>query len=127
MALRFSQVDTGQPLEDPILSRYHEKSNGWWFLFTNHVGVDTQGREWTDAVWVYWSKDPTQWDTRRKAIALDDRNCLWSKKCVGMPSVVPVGERLALFYDAPGGDSISHMGRDIGLAWLRFPLTPPNE
>jgi hypothetical protein len=32
-----------------------------------------------------------------------------------------------LFYDAPGGDSMSHMGRDIGLAWLDLPLTPPTE
>jgi hypothetical protein len=30
-------------------------------------------------------------------------------------------------YDAPGGDSMSHMGRDIGLAWIDLPLTPPSE
>ena len=61
------------------------------------------------------------------AIVLDGQNCTWSKRCVGMPSVVPVGDRLALFYDAPGGDSISHMGRDIGQAWFDLPLTPPTE
>jgi hypothetical protein len=117
------------PLEEQIenSSLYHEKMNGWWFLFTNHVGVNEHGHEWTDSIWVYWSKDPTTWEPTRKAVVLDGQNCSWSKQCVGMPSVVPVGERLALFYDAPGGDSMSHMGRDIGLAWLTLPLTPPTE
>jgi len=117
------------PLKEQIenSSLYYEKSNGWWFLFTNHVGVNDSGHEWTDAVWVYWSKDPTKWNPDRKAVVLDGRNCSWSSKCVGMPSVVKVGSRLALFYDAPGGNSISHMGRDIGLAWLDLPLTPPGE
>ena len=27
--------------------------------------------------------------------------------------------------DAPGGDSVSHMRRSIGLAWLDLPLMPP--
>lgn len=43
----------------------------------------------------------------------------------GMPSVIKMGQRLAVFYDAPGGNSISHMKRDIGLAWLDLPLTIP--
>ena len=34
---------------------------------------------------------------------------------------------LRLRVDAPGGHSMSHMGRDIGLAWLDLPLTPPTE
>jgi hypothetical protein len=38
-----------------------------------------------------------------------------------MPSVVPVGQRLALFYDASTTRS-GNMGRDIGLAWLDLPL-----
>ena len=46
---------------------------------------------------------------------------------MGLPSVIPVGDRLALFYAAPGGDSMSHMGRDIGQAWLDLPLTPPTD
>jgi hypothetical protein len=41
-----------------------------------------------------------------------------------MPSVIKVGNRLAMFHDAPGGDSTSHMRRDLGLAWLDLPLTP---
>ena len=113
----------GEQVENSSL--YHEESNGWWFLFTNHVGVNEIGHEWTDAIWMYWSKDPTKWNPDQKAVVLDGQNCTWSSKCVGMPSVTPVGDRLALFYDAPGGDSISHMARDIGLAWLDLPLTPP--
>jgi len=44
-----------------------------------------------------------------------------------MLSVIVVGNRLAIFYDAPGGDSTSHMGRDLGLAWLELPLSPPKQ
>lgn len=115
------------PIEQQIenSSLYYEPANGWWFVFTNHVGIDEAGREWTDAIWMYWSTDPTRWDPSHKAVALDGRNCTWSSRCVGMPSVVRVGDRLAMFYDAPGGDSRSHMNRDIGLAWFDLPLTPP--
>jgi hypothetical protein len=42
-----------------------------------------------------------------------------------MPTVIQVGGRLALFYDGCAGEEISHWGRDIGLAWLPLPLTPP--
>ena len=123
-------------LDAPVLSHqeqiensslYYEPANGWWFLFTNHVGVEETGYEWTDSIWVYWSKDPTKWDPTNKAIALDGENCTWSRRCVGMPSVLKIGDRLAMFYDAPGGDSRSHMRRDIGLAWYDLPLTPPAE
>jgi predicted GH43/DUF377 family glycosyl hydrolase len=113
------------PSEEQIenSSLYYERINQTWFLFTNHIGID-QG-EYTDAVWVYWSKDPNRWDPRNKAVVLDGQNCAWSKKCIGLPAVLRVGERLALFYDAPGGDSTSHMRRNIGLAWLDLPLLPP--
>jgi len=33
-----------------------------------------------------------------------------------------IGNKLALMYDAPAGSSTSHMGRDIGLAWMQLPL-----
>ena len=109
-------------------SLYFEQTSQTWFLFTNHVGLD--GFEYTDAVWVYWSKDPDRWNPARKAVVLDGGNCSWSKHIIGLPSVLRVGDRLALFYDGnrepkmPGGVK-SHMNRDIGLAWLRLPLTPP--
>lgn len=105
-------------------SLYYEQENGTWFLFTNHVGIEN-GVEYTDAVWVYWTCDLEHWDARNKAVVLDGENCTWSRKCIGMPSVIRVGNKLAVMYDAPGGDSISHMRRDIGLAWLALPLNAP--
>jgi hypothetical protein len=120
---RFDAVDHGVVLS-------HGEANKTWFLFTNHVGLD--GFEYTDAVWVYWSKDLDRWDPAYKAVVLDRSNCSWSKHIIGLPSVVRVRDRLALFYDGnaeakmPGGVK-SHMQRDIGLAWLRLPLTPPEQ
>ena len=35
--------------------------------------------EYTDSVWVYWSKDLNRWDARDKAIVLDRKNCTLSK------------------------------------------------
>jgi hypothetical protein len=115
------------PVEEQIenSSLYFEPANGFWFLFTNHIGINEVG-EYTDAIWVYWSKDPTVWNPDQKAVVLDGENCTWAKECIGMPSVITVGNRLALFYDAAAADSISHMNRDIGLAWLPLPLHPPN-
>lgn len=104
-------------------SLYYEEQNKTWFVFTNHIGLEKG--EYTDAVWVYWSKDLNHWDAANKAVVLDEKNCTWSRKCIGMPSVIKVGNRLAMFYDAPGGDSNSHMNRDLGLAWLDLPLIPP--
>jgi len=106
-------------------SLYYEPACKLWFLFTNHIGVGTDPNdEYTDAVWVYWTADLNHWDASQKAVVLDGQNVTWSKTCVGMPSVIPVGNRLAIFYDAPGGTSTSHLGRDIGLAWLNLPLAP---
>ena len=106
-------------------SLYFEASNNTWFLFTNHIGLE--GGEYTDAVWVYWTKDLNRWNAGDKAVVLDGKNCTWSRKCIGLPSVVKVGNRLAVLYDTPGGDSKSHMNRDVGLAWLALPLTAPAE
>ena len=114
------------PIEEQIenSSLYYEERNETWFLFTNHIGL---GRgEYTDAIWVYWSEDLNRWDPVNKAVVLDGQNCTWSKKCIGLPSVVPVGSRLAVFYDAPGGNGTGHMKRHVGLAWLELPLSPPN-
>lgn len=113
------------PLEEQVenSSLYFEPANKTWFLFTNHIGLGPG--EYTDAVWVYWSTDLNRWNPANKAVVLDGRNCTWSKRCVGLPSVLKVGGRLAIVYDAPGGDSLSHMHRDIGLAWLELPLRLP--
>jgi predicted GH43/DUF377 family glycosyl hydrolase len=106
-------------------SLYFEPTNNTWFLFTNHIGLE--GFEYTDAIWVYWTKDLNKWNPADKAVVLDGKNCKWSPKCIGLPSVVKAGNRLALFYDGAGGDSKSHMKRDIGLAWLELPLSPPKQ
>ena len=99
---------------------YYEPAGKTWFLFTDHLGLDRH--EYTDAVWLYWTQDLNRWDAKNKAVVLDGKNCTWSKKCIGMPSVIKVGNRLAVLYDGPGGDSTGHMRRDIGLAWLDLPL-----
>ena len=106
-------------------SLYFEKSHRTWFLFTNHVGIDQDG-EYTDAIWAYWTKDLQHWNAADKAVVLDGTNSTWSKRCIGLPSVLRYKHHLAIFYDAPGGNSVSHMGRNIGLAWLKLPLVPPN-
>jgi predicted GH43/DUF377 family glycosyl hydrolase len=107
-------------------SVYYEESIKTWFLFTNHIGFDVHG-EYTDAIWVYWSKDPEKWNPDQKAVVLDGNNCKWSHTCIGMPTVIKYKNRLALLYDAPGGNSFSHMRRSIGLAFLKLPLKVPAE
>lgn len=111
-------------------SLYFEKKTKTWFLFTNHVGI-RDGLECTDAIWVYWSQDLTQWEPANKAVVLDSRNCKWSKHIIGLPSVVQLGKRLAMLYDGNSAAQIppgnkSHMDRDVGLAWLDLPLVPPS-
>ena len=116
------------PLEEQIenSSLYFEESSKLWFLFTNHIGIHPQThQEYTDAIWVYWSRDLTRWNPEDKATVLDSHNCTWSKNIIGLPSVLRVGNRLALYYDGYTGEDFWHMGRDIGLAWLSLPLVAP--
>jgi predicted GH43/DUF377 family glycosyl hydrolase len=121
------------PMEEQMenSSLYHDEASDTWFLFTNHVGVEN-GLEYTDAIWVYWSKELTRWNRDHKAVVLDRRNCTWSKHIIGIPSVVKVGNRLAIFYDGNSAEKMasglkSHMNRDVGLAWLDLPLALPVE
>ncbi len=112
-------------------SIYHDPQSGLWYLFTNHVGLAPK-YEYTDAIWVYWSKDPTRWNPEHKAIVLDGESCTWSRHIIGLPSVVKVGNRLAIFYDGSVATEMppiidSHMKRDVGLAWLELPLLPPKD
>lgn len=116
------------PLQEQVENStlYYEPANKHWFLFTNHIGIDPKDSvEYTDAVWVYWSKDLNKWDAKNKAIVLDSSNCSWSKGAIGMPTVIKVGNKLALLYDAFEGYSNWHMKRNIGLAWLQVPLKIP--
>lgn len=121
------------PQEEQIenTSLYFENKNQTWFLFTNHVGI-RGSLEYTDAVWVYWSKDLNHWDPSHKAIVLDPSNDKWSKYIIGLPSVVQKGNRLALIYDGNGAMDMptgfkSHMNRDIGLAWIDLPINLPEK
>lgn len=114
------------PLEQQVENSalYFEPANDTWFLFTNHIGIDDQRREYTESTWVYWSKDLNKWDAEKRAVVLDHKNCHWNVRDIGMPSVVKTDKGLALFYDAPAADT-DNMGRDLGLAWLKLPLHPP--
>ena len=38
-----------------------------------------------------------------------------------MPSVAPVGDRVALFYDGHADGSTGHMSRDVGMCLLSMP------
>ena len=112
------------PLEEQVenSSVYYQDSNKTWYLFTNHIGVDDSGNEYTDAIWVYWSKDLHKWNSEDKAIVLDKNNCKYSKGAIGMPTVIQVGNKLAMLYDAAQGDNIGHMNRDIAIAWVELPI-----
>lgn len=115
------------PLDEQVenASLYFESANDLWFLFTNHVGISHDNREDTDAVWVYWSADPTSFNPAHKAMVMDTSVSSWARGAIGMPSVVKVGDKLALFYDGNADRLPGHMKRDIGLAYIDLPLWPP--
>ncbi|MFD1143623.1 hypothetical protein ACFQ4C_21020 [Larkinella insperata] len=112
------------PLDEQIenSSVFFDAQTQTWYLFTNHIGITEKGSEYTDAIWVYWTKNINQWQAEDKAVVLDASNSVWAKGAIGMPTVIQVGNRLALLYDAAEGNSLSHMNRSIGLAWLELPL-----
>lgn len=104
-------------------SIYYEPSNGYYFMFTNHI----YNNAYTNACWVYWTTDVESWDPNNKAVVLDSSNCTWAKGAIGMPTVVKVDDtRLALVYDGCEGTDTSHLNRKIGLAYLNLPLVPPS-
>jgi hypothetical protein len=115
-------------------SFYFEPMSGIWFMFTNHVGIAPRSPgsndfwEFTDAIWVYWTRDLLHWNPADKAVVLDASNCSWSLRIIGLPSVVAHGNRLHLYYDGLSGDGgpFSHLNRDVGLAFIDLPLTVPN-
>jgi predicted GH43/DUF377 family glycosyl hydrolase len=97
----------------------YRDSTGRWFLFTNHIA---SGGGSCDSLWVYWTDDIEYWDPRDKAIVLDGSNCIWSHRVIGMPTVIQVANRLAIFYD---GEEPGSSARDIGAAWLDLPIRLP--
>ena len=105
-------------------SMYYEPANGYYFLFVNHIR--TPQKDYTDAAWVYWTKDIDHWDQNNKAIVIDASVSTFAKGAVGMPTVVKVdSSKLALFYDGCVGTGTGHLGRSIGLAYIKLPLQPP--
>ena len=125
------QVDP-KPIFPPVeqcenTSLYYEPTNRTWFLFTNHIGIDPDHGEYTDAIWVYWSKDLNKWNTEDKAIVVDRENTSEVKGAIGMPSVIQAGNKLAILYDGAPGENFSHMHRNINLAWIDLPLQPPTK
>ena len=113
-------------------SIYYQDMDKTWFMFVNHVGIDPAIGEYTDAVWMYWTKDFNSWSSDNKAVVIDSSNARWSPKIIGLPSVVKVSNKLAIFYDGqaiqpPAGSDWTayHMKRDIGMAWLSLPIITP--
>ena len=103
-------------------SVFFDEATKTWYLFTNHIGITKENGEYTDAIWVFWTKDIYHWNEKNKAIVLDKSNCTWAKGAIGMPTVIKAGNKLAMLYDGVEGTSTSHMRRDIGLAWMQLPL-----
>lgn len=120
------------PVSEQIenVSIVFEDRSQHWLLFTNHVGLDSlvsgtsskADHEYTDAIWMYWSRELENWSPADKAVVLDGKTCTWSSKVIGLPSVIRRGSRLAIYYDGlakdPLGSMERHMHRDIALAWL---------
>lgn len=122
-------VPAAEQIENTSL--YYQESDKTWFLFTNHVGL-RNGLEYTDAIWVYWTKDLEHWNAGNKAVVLDGSSCSWSGQIIGLPSVIKAEGRIAVFYDGYAGQGLppgasSHMKRDVGLAWIDLPIITPQH
>ena len=110
-------------------SLYHQAEDNTWYMFVNHVGVDTAGEETTDSIWVYWSNSPFDWDSNNKAVVLDGSVSSWSNDVIGVPSVVPQSDHLDLVYDGRAtldpDNILNNINRDIGLANISIPIRLP--
>jgi hypothetical protein len=74
----------------------------------------------------------TKWNPSPQAVVLDSRNCTGSKHIIGLLSVIPFDQRLAIFYDDHNAAQIPigvkcHMNRDIGRAWSDLLLQVPHN
>ena len=109
------------PLEDDVenATLFHDADRGIWYLFVNHID---SSNTYTDAIWVYWSEDPNRWDPNNKAEVLSSESCSWTHGAIGMPSVLRVGDRLAMFYDGSVNGDTTHFNRNIALAYIDLPL-----
>ena len=102
-------------------SVYYEEANGTYFLFTNHI----KDNSYTDAVYVYSSKDPFHWDPACGRILVDASNSAWAHGAIGMPTVIKTAPNtLSIVYDGVEGSGCGHLNRCIGLGTLPLPLKP---
>jgi predicted GH43/DUF377 family glycosyl hydrolase len=99
-------------------SIWHDEASGMWYLFVNHV-TDPYWWRPASAVRLYWSRDYRRWNPLDKAVVLDGSNCAWAPHLgIGMATVIQVGQRLAMVYDAQPDNG----PRSIGLAWIDLPI-----
>lgn len=116
--------------KDPILppkidlensSVYYEEENGIYFLFTNHI----KDNSYTDAVYVYCTKDPYHWDPACSRILVDSTVSSWAHGAIGLATVAKMDDHtLAIVYDGVEGDGKGHLNRKIGFGTLPLPLEP---
>lgn len=119
---------------EPIfpLTEYVENSSVFFdektktgFLFTNPVGIHSKKEEYTDTIGVYRAKDANKWNADHKAVAINGSNRIGGTGAIGMPTVIRVGNKLAMLYEATEGSSTLHMQRSINLTWMDLPLQLP--
>ena len=100
---------------------------------SQHIGPDSGGMEFDDAIWAYWSANLTDWPGNQKAVVLNRTNVIepsFQTGRVGLPSVVRVpgnSRQLAMVYDGGGTrDDVSYNENcSVALAWIDLPLVPP--
>lgn len=121
----------------PIISIYEQVENaslyyenGIWYMFVNHVGINSSSEETTDQVWVYWSTNPFDWNADNKAVVMDETVSTWSTDgVIGIPSVVKVGDELKMIYDGRSEldplNIMNNIYRDIGLSTIDLPIQLP--
>lgn len=98
-----------------------------------HIGPDSGGMMFDDAIWAYWSSNLTSWPPNQKAVVLNRTNVKepsFQTGRVGLPSVLAIPgntKQLAMVYDGGGTrDDVSYNENcSVALAWLDLPLTPP--
>lgn len=109
------------PLEHDVenASIYFDENTQTYYLFTNHI----YNNEYTDAVWVYWTKDLDKWNPDDKAVVLDASVSTWAKGAIGLPSVIKKDDNtLCLFYDGVDGNGKGHLDRKVGMCEISLPI-----
>lgn len=124
-------LPSSEQIENAVF--YFQPSSKQWFMFVNHVGVSPDGaREFSDAVWMYWTSDLNHWTAANRAVVVDGSSSSWAKAVIGLPSVSVKDGKLAVIYDGSSTatnmpDVSDNLNRDIGLAWVSLPITTPTQ